>query len=186
VTISHTVTDAHEKTGSIFFYIEGGLLVLLGLAAIVFPMMASIGAAVLFGWILIASGVLGLSATFSAKRNLHFWWSLSSSALAVVAGLVVCFYPLAGVMVLVMVIATWLTLDGVSSMMIGLDARRAGRRSWGWFVASAFVDWLFAILIFFMGPVVGLLIVGVVLGVDLMFGGMALIQFGATARKSAL
>lgn len=172
------------RSASVFALIEGGLLVLFGLAALCFPALAGIATAVLFGWILIASGVTGLAATFAGGGYAHVWWSLFSSVLAIVAGLLMAFHPFAGAMVLVLVIAAWLFFDGISSLMIALDLRRAKRSSWGWLIVSAIVDWLLAALIFFLSPVASLFAVGFIVGIDLIVGGAALLGIGWSLRAS--
>jgi uncharacterized membrane protein HdeD (DUF308 family) len=166
-----------------FLFVEGGVFVLFGLAAIAFPIFASFAAAVLLGWILIACGVAGLFGAFSARPHLHFGWSLVSSIVAIVAGLIVAFDPLAGVLSLVIVLAAWLVLDGVSSMMIALNLRGAGARSWGWSAFSAIVDWVLAAGIFLLAPRGGALIVGLIVGIDLLMGGVALLMIGASLRR---
>lgn len=106
------------------------MLVLFGLAALCFPASAGTATAVLFGWILIATGVTEFVGTFVGSGYAHVRWSLFSSVLAIVAGLLMAFHPFAGAMVLVLVIAAWLFLAGISSLMITLDLRRS-TSSWG-------------------------------------------------------
>lgn len=173
------------KPPSVFLFVEGVLLVLFGLAALTFPVFASIAAAVLFGWVLMAVGVAGLLGAFGSKPHLHFGWSLVSSIMAIAAGLIAAFYPLAGVTALVIVIAAWLVVDGASSMMIALDLRRKRQGPWGWPAVSAVADWLLAIGILVLAPLGGLVVVGIIVGIDLVFGGVALLMLGASGRRRA-
>jgi uncharacterized membrane protein HdeD (DUF308 family) len=181
----HTEPRSSTSTGAGILFVEGAVLILFGVAAIAFPLFASIAAAVLLGWILIASGIAGLIGAFTERPHLHFGWSLLSSIVSIAAGLVAAFYPLAGVLALALVIAAWLALDGVGSMMIALNLRRAGSRSWGWPAVSAIIDWVLAVGIFMLAPVGGALIVGIIVGVDLVFGGVALMMIGAALRGQA-
>jgi uncharacterized membrane protein HdeD (DUF308 family) len=178
-------SDRRERDAapSGFLFVEGVLLLLFGLAAVVFPIFASIAAAVLLGWLLIATGIAGLIGAFSARPHLHFGWSLVSSVVSIIAGLLAAFYPLAGVLALVLLIAAWLVLDGVSSMMIALDQRRSGGKTWGWTALSAVMDWLLAIGVFVFAPLGGPVIVGIVVGVSLIFGGGALLMVGTRAAS---
>ena len=120
-----------------------------------------------------------------SRPHLHFAWSIVSSVLAIVAGLIVALSPLSGVMVLVIVIAAWLALDGLSAWMIGLDRRRAGARGWGWSMGSAAADWILAIALLLLGPIGGAVVVGIVVGIDLMLGGISLVMLGRAARQVA-
>src|ERR1700732_4674562 len=69
------------------FLIEGILLVILGLAAIIVPPLASLAVTIFLGWMFLISGIAGLALTFWARQMPGFWWSLVSAALAVLAGL---------------------------------------------------------------------------------------------------
>ena len=168
-----------------FIVAEGVILIILGLVAVVFPIIAGVAAAVLFGWILFVSGLVGLVSAFRSRPHLHFQWSMVSAVLAIVAGLIVAVFPLTGVITLVVVIAAWLALDGASSWMIGLGLRRAGAPAWGWSIASAVADWILAIALLLMGPVGGAVVVGVVVGIDLALGGISLVMLGRAARSAA-
>ncbi len=174
-----------RRSASTFAIFEGILFVVFGLAALCFPAFAGVATAVLFGWILVASGIAGLAGAFAGSGHTHFWWSVFSGVLAIVAGLVMAFHPFAGAMALVFVVAAWLFFDGISSLMIAFDLRRSGQPSWGWPIVSGIVDWLLAVLIFFLSPLASLLAVGVIVGIDLVVGGSALIGIGWGLRSSA-
>src|ERR1700747_383321 len=75
------IVRAHWK----LFLIEGVILVVLGLLAIALPMVAGLAVTVLFGWLFLISGIVGLFTTFSMRRVPGFWWSLLSGVLGVVA-----------------------------------------------------------------------------------------------------
>lgn len=183
-TAPHAVR-AGRGNGWGFLVGEGILLILLGVAAIAFPAFAGVAAAVLFGWLLIIAGIGGIVSAFSTRPHVHFAWSIISGALAIVAGLIAALFPLAGANALVILIAAWLALDGISSLMIGMNLRRAGHKAWAWPIVSAVVDWVLAILILFVSPVGGLLLIGFVVGVDLIFGGVALLALGGAMRRAA-
>ena len=158
--------------------VEGGILIALGLGAALFPAMAGVAAGVVFGWILVAIGIMGLASAFSARPHIHFTWSLASSILTIVAGLIVALFPLAGAMVLAVAIAAWLVLDGVSSLQIGRDLKRTGSRHWIWPFASAVADWVLAAIVLALGPIGGAVFIGFVVGIDLILGGAALLTLG--------
>src|SRR5258707_14947543 len=68
---------AHWKA----FLIEGILLSILGLAAMIVPPLASLAVTIFLGWMFLISGVAGLALTFWARQMPGFWWSLISAAL---------------------------------------------------------------------------------------------------------
>ena len=79
------------------FLIEGIVLFLLGLFAIVVPNVATIAVEVLIGWVLLLSGVVGLISTFRMRSAPGFGWSLLSAVIAIAAGVILLAWPLSGV-----------------------------------------------------------------------------------------
>src|SRR5690349_3451955 len=78
------------------FLIEGILLVVLGLLAMIVPPLASLAVTIFLGWMFLISGIAGLVLTFWARQMPGFWWSLLSAALALVAGIVLLAQPVEG------------------------------------------------------------------------------------------
>src|SRR3979490_498873 len=78
------------------FLIEGILLVVLGLAAMIVPPLASLAVTIFLGWMFLISGIAGLVLTFWARQMPGFWWSLLSAALALVAGVILLAQPVEG------------------------------------------------------------------------------------------
>src|ERR1700723_522412 len=78
------------------FLFEGILLVILGLAAMIVPPLASLAVTIFLGWLFLISGIGGLILTFWARQMPGFWWSLISAALAAGAGLILLARPVQG------------------------------------------------------------------------------------------
>src|SRR5262249_53719760 len=68
------------------FLVEGIILVILGLAAIVIPPIATLAIEILFGWLFLISGIVGLITTFRMRQAPGFWWSLISAILGIAVG----------------------------------------------------------------------------------------------------
>ena len=66
----------------VLFLIEGIVLVVLGILAIVVPPLATIAFTLFLGWLFLISGIVGLFTTFWARQAPGFWWSLFSAVLA--------------------------------------------------------------------------------------------------------
>ncbi len=82
------------------FLIEGIILVILGLAAIILPPLASLAVTILLGWMFLISGVAGFALTLWARGMPGFWWSLLSAALAIGAGIILLLQPVQGALTL--------------------------------------------------------------------------------------
>ncbi len=120
----------------VLFLIEGIVLVVLGMAAIVLPPLATFAVAILIGWLLLVSGIVGLVTTFWMRHAPGFWWSLFSAVLAVAAGFVLLRWPLSAVLSLTLVLTVFLLLEGVASIMYALEHRRELSGRWGMMLVS--------------------------------------------------
>jgi uncharacterized membrane protein HdeD (DUF308 family) len=167
------------------FLIEGILLVVLGLAAIVAPLIASLAFTIFFGWMFLISGIVGLAMTFWARQMPGFWWSLLSAALAVGAGLILLARPLQGVLTLTIVIGAYFLAEGVATIMYALEHRRELSERWSWMLFSGILDILISAMIIAGLPGSAEWAIGLLVGINLVFGGAALIGVALAAHKEA-
>src|SRR5450631_862339 len=95
------------------FLIEGILLVILGLAAIIVPPLASLAVTIFLGWMFLISGIAGLALTFWARQMPGFWWSLISAVLGIGAGIILITQPVEGTLTLTIVVGAYFLAEGV-------------------------------------------------------------------------
>src|SRR3954454_10633060 len=129
------------------FLIEGILLVILGLAAMILPPLASLAVTIFLGWMFLISGVAGPALTFWARRMPRFWWSLSSAVLAIGAGIVLLVQPVQGTLTLTIVVGAYFLAEGVASIMYALEHRKELSERWGWLLTAGIMDVLIAAFI---------------------------------------
>ena len=162
---------AHWK----LFLIEGIILVILGLAAVMLPLIATIATAIVVGWIFVLSGVVGLLATFRMRSAPGFWWSLFSGILGVVACIVLLRWPLSGAFSLTLVLTLFLAIEGIVSIMFALEHKRELSGRWGMMLFSGVVDLILAAMIYAGLPGTAAWAIGLLVGINMVFGGSALI-----------
>src|ERR1700722_9045294 len=165
------------------FLIEGIVLVVLGLAAMIVPPLASLAVTIFLGWMFLISGIVGLAMTFWARQMPGFWWSLISAALAVLAGLILLAQPVQGTLTLTIVVGAYFLAEGVATIMYALEHRRELSERWSWLVAAGLMDILIAAIIIAGLPGSALWAVGLLAGINLLLGGPALIGMALAARK---
>ena len=170
----------------VLFLCEGIALVILGLLALLAPVVASVAATVFFGWILLLSGVVGLIATLRARHAPGFVWSLLSAVVGIVAGVLLLGWPLQGTLSLTAVLIAFLLLEGGVSIMYALEHRSALSNRWGWMLASGVVDVILGLLLFIGLPGTALWALGLLVGINMLFGGWALILMALQARPAAV
>jgi uncharacterized membrane protein HdeD (DUF308 family) len=166
----------------VMFLIEGIVLVVLGLLAIALPPIATLAVDFLLGWLFLVSGIVGLIATFWMRQAPGFWWSLLSAALGIVAGLVLLARPASGVLTLTLILIVFFTTEGVASVMYALEHKRELSGRWGFMLASGIVDLILAAIIFTGLPGTAAWAIGVLVGINMLFGGSALIAMAMHAR----
>src|SRR5947209_96854 len=166
------------------FLFEGILLVILGLAAMIVPPLASLAVTIFLGWMFLISGVGGLIATYWARNMPGFWWSLISAALAVLAGLILLARPVQGVLTLTIVVGAYYLAEGVATIMYALEHRRELSGRWSWLLVAGLMDILIAFLIISGLPGSAEWAIGLLVGINLLFGGATLIGMALAARNS--
>jgi uncharacterized membrane protein HdeD (DUF308 family) len=165
------------------FLFEGILLVILGLAAVIIPPLASLAVTIFLGWLFLISGIAGLVVTFWARQMPGFWWSLISAALAVAAGIILLAKPVQGILTLTIVVGAYFLAEGVASIMYALEHRRELSERWSWMLFSGLLDILIAGMIIAGLPGSAEWAIGLLVGINLLFGGASLIGMALAARK---
>ena len=168
----------------VLYLVEGVVLLVLGATAIVIPPLATIAATIVLGWLFLVSGVVGLFTSFWMRAAPGFWWSLLSAALAVIVGGVLLSRPISGAFSLTIVLIAFFIIEGIASIMFALDHKRELSGRWGWMLASGIVDLALAAIIFSGLPGTAAWALGLLVGVNMVFGGAALIAMALHARKA--
>jgi uncharacterized membrane protein HdeD (DUF308 family) len=169
----------------VLFLVEGIVLVILGVAAIIIPPIATLAVAIFIGWLFLISGIVGLVTTFWMKNAPGFWWSLLSAVLGIVAGGVLLLWPVSGAVSLTLVLIVFFIVEGVATIMYALDHKRELSGQWGWMVASGVVDLVLAGIIFAGLPQSAAWAIGLLVGINLLFGGWAMVAMALHARNAA-
>jgi uncharacterized membrane protein HdeD (DUF308 family) len=174
-------TSLHEHW--VLFLVEGIVLVTLGVIALVVPPIATLAVEVLFGWLFIISGFAGLFTTFRMRQAPGLWWSLISAILGIAAGVVLLLWPLSGVLSLTLVLIVFFTIEGVASIMFALEHKRELSGRWGWMLASGVIDLILAAIVLAGLPATAAWALGLLVGINMVFGGAALIGMALHARE---
>jgi uncharacterized membrane protein HdeD (DUF308 family) len=164
------------------FLIEGIILVVLGLLAVGVPMVAGLAVAILFGWLFLISGVVGLVTTFAMRQAPGFWWSLLSAVLGIVVGGWLVIQPALAVVSLTYLLIAFFIIEGIATIMYALEHKGALSGRWGWMLVSGIVDLFLAgvILVGLPGTIDWAL--GLIVGINMVFGGASMIGMALAAH----
>jgi uncharacterized membrane protein HdeD (DUF308 family) len=167
------------------YLIEGIILLVLGLAAIALPPVAGIAATIIIGWIFLFGGAVGLVATFGARGMPGFGWALLSAIVSLVAGLVLLWNPAQGLITLTYVLIAFFIIDGILIIVLAFEHRRELSDRWQWMMIGGLMDLILAAVIISGLPGAFAWALGLLVGIDLVFGGISLIAMALSARQAS-
>jgi uncharacterized membrane protein HdeD (DUF308 family) len=174
------VSAVHEHW--VLFLIEGIVLVILGIAALLLPVIATITFTILIGWLFLISGGVGLVTTLWMRHAPGFWWSLLSAIIGIIAGILLLVWPITGSLSLTLVLTAFFVVEGIASIMYAIEHRNQLTGRWGWMLVSGIIDLIIAAIIIIGLPATALWALGLLVGINLLFGGAALIGMAFAAR----
>jgi uncharacterized membrane protein HdeD (DUF308 family) len=167
----------------VMFLVEGIALLVLGAVAIVVPGIATLAISIFLGWLLLLSGIVGLISSFWMREAPGFWWSLISAVLGIVVGIVLIAWPVGGLLSLTLVLIVFFFVEGVATIMFAAEHRRQLSGRWGWMLTSGIVDLILGVIILSGFPSTAAWAIGLLVGINLVFGGAALISMALAARQ---
>jgi uncharacterized membrane protein HdeD (DUF308 family) len=167
------------------FLVKGIVLVVLGILAIVVPQLATLTFTFLIGWLLLISGAVGLVSTFMSRQAAGFWWSLLSAALAIVVGILLLARPVIGAISLTYLLIVFFVIEGVAAIMFALEHKKELSGRWVWMLVTGVIDLVLAAMILAGLPSTAEWAIGLLLGINLLFGGTSLVAMALCARSDA-
>jgi len=177
----------------LLFLVEGATLVLLGFLAIV-PSIVSVNVTIVLGWLFLVSGAVGLATTYWARQAPGFWWSLVSALLAISVGALLIAnksqdlygglmgWPFENLGPMRLILVLFFLVEGGASIMFAFEHRRQFSGRWAWMLASGFVDIVLGSIIIFDLPGTSAWTMGLLVGINMILGGVALSAMGLHAR----
>lgn len=173
-----TVIQAHRK----LFLFEGILMLILGMLAVALPNIFTLEIELLLGWLFIIGGFFRAASLFSKRHMPARWWSLASAVLAVALGAILIARPLQGVITLTIVMTVFFMIEGVAAVFIALEYRRY-LLNWSWTLLSGLINLGLAFLIWQGWPSSATWVIGLYVGINMVFLGVRLIMTAIAARS---
>ncbi len=163
-----------------WFVALGIAFVILGFVALAHLVASSYATALYVGALILVGGVVQVVHAFRVKDWSHFAFWLICGLLYVVSGALIIAQPLLAAGIIVLVLGISFILNGIVRIAAGLGSR--GHEGWGWIVFSGATTLLLGVIIVAGWPVNGLVILGLLLGIDLVVNGVATVFFGLALR----
>jgi len=157
-------------------------LMVLGIAAVVRAMTATIVSMLFFGWLLVFACGIEIAQAIVVGHWAGFFHHLLAAILFGVVGVLIVSRPLLSAEVATVVIAVFFLIGGLFELVGSLWVALPG---WGWQVADGLITFVLGILVLAQWPASGLWVIGLFIGIDLIFYGAAWIALAAGLRGSA-
>ena len=158
----------------------GILLIVLGTVAVGASVFVTLATMVFVGGLMVVGGLLQTAYAISMRGWSGFYLDLMAGILSTVIGLLIIAHPGATAVALTLMIAIFLIMNGSFRIVAGLSVPYQNRL---WLVLHGILNLLLAFVILSNWPVSGLWIIGLFIGVDMIFNGWSLIMLGLVAKK---
>ena len=158
----------------------GITMLVLGTAAVMYDVSATIASVVLFGWLLMLAGVTQIVNAFQVRSWSGFFLYLLDGILRATVGTLIVFYPDSGALTLTLVISFYFIAGGLFKTIASMALQFPG---WGWTVGSGLVSIALGVMLAMQWPTSGTWFIGLAVGLDLVLYGWALLMFAAAVKK---
>jgi len=179
-----TMRDAMRQTVrrySLWYLVQGMLMVVTGVLALIYPWIASVAMVRLLGWFLIVSGVLQAIGLIGAREVPYFWLELISAILPIILGLLLLRHEDVSLYFFSIVVIVYFMIEGIVKILFSLTIRPFP--SWGWVFFSGVIGIALSIYLWANLSIVSALMLAVLLGVLLVVEGAALASLAWRARQ---
>jgi uncharacterized membrane protein HdeD (DUF308 family) len=165
-----------------WFLVLGIILVFLGMLAIGASFVASLATVLVFGTLLMVSGGMQMIASFFSRKWGGFFQELLVGILLLVVGLLMVTHPLAALASLTLLVAAFFLVSGIARIVMALSERF---ENWAFVLATGVINLLLGILIWSGWPASALWVIGLFVGIEMLFRGWTWIMLALAARNVA-
>ena len=159
------------------------LMIVAGILAVILPPVAGIVATVFFGWLFIFSGVAHFVFAWHTRSTGSVIWELLVGVVYVVAGVYLLLNPVAGMVSLTLGLAIYLFAEAFLEFILGFRLRPLPGS--GWLLVDGAITLILAVLILRTWPADSVWVLGTLLGISMMFSGIARLMISLAARRLA-
>ncbi len=178
--LRHDLAERVASRRSEFLWL-GIAMTVIGILAIIFPFIATLTVELMIGWLLLLAGIVTLGSSFSVHGTGPFFGTLLLSLLYLGLGIYFLTHPGVGIVVLTMVVAALLMVEGAVQLTFSFDMQSKG--GWFWMLLSGLVSIAAGLLIAAGLPGTSLFALGLLVGVSFLSTGIAFIVLSRSIPK---
>jgi uncharacterized membrane protein HdeD (DUF308 family) len=163
-----------------WFLALGIALMLFGAICIAGTIEATLATTLVFGWLLLITGIAGLIHSFLVRSTNGFFLCLLSALFRGFMGYLLISYPSAGAAALTLILASFFIVGGLFRAMAASTLKLP---RWGWSVFSGVVSCVLGILLLVEMPASSIWFIGFALGVDMLLDGASLVALAVATHR---
>jgi uncharacterized membrane protein HdeD (DUF308 family) len=176
--------DTHARRHYSGWLLTCGIIsIVAGMAAIAYSVIATLVSVIFLAWLLIFAGVLEGAYAIRHRERGHLVLYLLEALLAIVVGALLMQSPVRGAIVLTMLLATYFVVSGIFRIVGALALRLP---HWGWLLVSGIINLGLGIIVWGGWPVTGLWVLGLFIGINLLFNGWARVMLAVALKSHGL
>ncbi|WP_406280706.1 HdeD family acid-resistance protein [Embleya sp. NBC_00896] len=183
-TIGASGAGRHRRSGKGFGFgllvALGTVLMVCGIVGLVYTGIATLTTMLLFGWLLLIGGVVGLVQAIQARKENAFWLVVAVSALNIAAGVVLLRRPEVAAAALTLFVALLLLGAGLFRIVGGVASMSAKMI---WTIVVGVIDLVLGLLVLAEWPSSSRYAIGMFISLALLFDGLSLVSLGLTGRR---
>lgn len=158
----------------------GMALIVIGLLAIGFSFSATLGTVVAFGVLAMVGGAAEIVGGFWARQWGGLVLKLLAGVLYIVVGMLMLAHPIGAAAGLTLMIAAALMISGLLRIIVAVMHRFSG---WPWVLLNGVITLVLGVMIWRQWPESALWVIGLFLGIDLVFSGWTWVMLALAVRS---
>ena len=160
----------------------GVLLIVFGMVAVGSPFYAAAAVNALVAWLIVLAGVVHLMLAFRAHGAGSRIWKLLVGVAYVCFGGYLIVHPLLGIASLTLLLASLFVIEGILDIVLFVKMRPMHGSSWA--LLDGIVTLLLGLLIYMQWPSSSAWAIGTLVGISMIFSGVARVMMSLAVRKA--
>ncbi|HEX4576160.1 MAG TPA: DUF308 domain-containing protein [Edaphobacter sp.] len=157
------------------------LLILAGFFAILVPVISGLGITLLFGWLMILSGITHLVFAFKTHTTGGVIWEIIIGIIYLFTGFYLILHPVAALFALTLILACYLFFEAIIEFVQYFQIRP--RHGAGWLLFDAVITLILAVMIWRSWPASSVWVIGTLVGISMLFSGFSRLMLSLAAKR---
>ena len=162
-----------------WYIVAAVLFIILGVFAIIEPAVASLGVAILVGWLLVFGGIAHFVMAFQGGSAKRVTYQILLGIVFLLGGVYMLMNPVLTLTTLTLLLASVILVAGIFEIIGYFQIEQAS----GWLLVSGIAAMVVGVLIWIHWPSSSVWAIGTLVGINLLFTGVARLMMGITGRR---